>query len=140
MMLALVSSTPWAAPTGSAAAEIDHLFAYLGSSGCTFNRNGTWYSAAQAVEHLRGKYDYLLTKGFVTTAESFVDQAASRSSMSGKPYLVRCGSAQPIESGPWFHAELTRYRYAKRPTANESLQSTPVTSLRSSPVAADLHR
>lgn len=116
MMLAVVSCTAWAAPTESAAAEIDHLFAYLGSSGCTFNRNGTWYSAAQAVEHLHGKYDYLLRKGLVTTAESFVDQAASRSSMSGKPYLVRCGSAKPIESGPWFHAELTRYRDAKRPT------------------------
>jgi len=114
LTIALVCCTASAAPTDTATAEIEHLFAYLGSSGCAFNRNGTWYSAAEAVDHLRSKYQYLLGKELVTSAESFIDQAASRSSMSGKPYLVRCGSAQPVESGPWFRAELIRFRDAKR--------------------------
>jgi hypothetical protein len=40
-----------AAPTDTEKAEIEHLLAYLGSSSCTFSRNGTWYSA-EAVDHL----------------------------------------------------------------------------------------
>jgi len=140
LTIVFVCCTASAVPTDTATAEIEHLLAYLGSSSCTFNRNGTWYSAAEAVDHLRGKYEYLLRKELVTSAESFIDQAASRSSMSGNPYLVRCGSAQPIESGTWFRAELTRFRDTERATVNNPPQPTSVSSPRSSPDAAEPHR
>ena len=140
LVIALVVSIAWAAPSENDAIEIEHLLKYLAISDCTFDRNGKRYSGLQAADHLRGKYDYLLKKDLVTTAESFIELAASRSSVSGKPYLVRCGSAEPVESGAWFRAELERYRDMKRLTANKSFQPTPSLSLRSSAVAAELYR
>jgi hypothetical protein len=98
--------------------EISHLFAYLKSSGCQFNRNGTWYSPQEAADHLDSKYQYLLGKGRITSAEDFISDAASKSSMSGEPYLVKCGDAPPVESGGWFRAELERYRKPERKASN----------------------
>lgn len=90
--------------------EIMHLFAYLKSSGCQFNRNGSWYGPQEAVDHLNDKYQYLLGKNHISSTEDFIAEAASQSSMSGKPYWVRCGDAAPVESAYWFRAELEKYR------------------------------
>jgi len=106
----MLSAVAWAAPSASVKAEIERLFSYLGSSGCSFKRNGAWHSAADAVQHLRGKYTYLLKNDLITTTESFIERAASRSSLSGRPYLVQCAGTEPVEGGPWFLAELERIR------------------------------
>ncbi|MBV1776352.1 DUF5329 domain-containing protein [Burkholderiaceae bacterium DAT-1] len=90
--------------------EIPYLLNYLKQSGCQFNRNGTWYAAAEAVDHLNQKYDYLLKKGMLATTEDFITKAASESSMSGKPYHVKCAGAAEVESGPWLRAVLGKYR------------------------------
>ena len=140
LLLALAAPVAWPAPSDSDADEIEHLLGYLAISDCMFNRNGKWYAGVQAVEHLRHKYDYLLKKDLVTTAESFIELAATRSSVSGKPYLVRCGSAAPMESGEWFRKELERFRNVKRVTTNQSFQPEFCSSHRSLPAAAELHR
>jgi Family of unknown function (DUF5329) len=90
--------------------EIDHLIRYLGSSGCQFNRNGSWFSASQAVSHLKRKYEYLVERKRVPTAEAFIEGAASESSSSGKPYLVKCSGQPEVKSAAWFGAELARFR------------------------------
>jgi hypothetical protein len=97
----------------STQAEITHLFSYLEKSGCQFNRNGTWYSPTQASEHLNQKYRYLLDKNLIASAEDFINRAAKESSMSGKPYLVQCGDARPVESAEWFKRELATFRRGK---------------------------
>ena len=97
-------------PSPATSHEIDQLFAALKSSGCEFSRNGSWYDAPKATEHLHRKYDYLLKKGLVTTTESFIERAATESSVSGKPYLVRCGGAQPVPSRSWFDDKLKDLR------------------------------
>jgi len=97
-------------PSPAASREIDQLFAALQDSGCEFSRNGSWYDAQKATEHLHRKYDYLLKKGLVTTTESFIERAATESSVSGKPYLVRCGGAQPVPSRSWFDDKLKDLR------------------------------
>ena len=94
--------------------EIRHLMDYLGTSDCEFNRNGTWYGPHEAQQHLEKKYRYLLTRGLIGTAEQFIERAASQSSMSGRPYLVRCGDAAPVHSRDWFSEELRRFREATR--------------------------
>lgn len=99
-----------APPPAATQAEVTHLFAYLAGSNCQFNRNGSWYPAPDAAAHLKKKYDYLADKGVISTSESFIELGASKSSVSGKPYLVKCGQAQPVESAPWLGAELARYR------------------------------
>ena len=90
--------------------EIQHLFDHLKNSDCEFNRNGKWYNAEEAVEHINNKYQYLIKKGLINSTEQFIDRAASESSMSGKPYGVKCGQSEPIESSVWFKRELTNFR------------------------------
>lgn len=100
-----------AAPLPPAArAEVDALLARLQSSGCEFNRNGSWHSGADAKSHLLKKLDDLQGKNLVTTAEQFIARGASGSSMSGKPYLVRCAGQAPVESAEWLTAELQTLR------------------------------
>ena len=108
-----------AAPAGSAEpddvarAEIAHLLQHLESSGCQFQRNGSWYAPARAASHLNQKYEYLLKKGLVTSAETFIERAATESSASGKPYSVKCGDAAAVPSAAWLRDELQRFRTRK---------------------------
>ena len=93
-----------------AAREIEQLIAHLASSGCQFNRNGSWYSASRAVSHLNRKYEYLRDRQLAPTAEAFIERAASESSTSGKPYLVKCPGQSEVQSGEWFRAALAVIR------------------------------
>ncbi|WP_043006315.1 DUF5329 domain-containing protein [Comamonas testosteroni] len=99
-----------ASPAPAATQEIEHLIGHLKNSGCEFQRNGSWHDSNKAAEHLRGKYDYLLKKGWVETAEDFIARAGTESSMSHKPYQVRCSGKEAESSASWLQAELKRYR------------------------------
>ncbi len=105
-----VSAAHAQAPSAATQQEIEQLFTTLKQSSCEFQRNGSWYDAAQASDHLRQKYDYLLKKKLVPTAEAFIERAATESSMSGKPYQVRCGQAEPVASKQWFEQALKALR------------------------------
>lgn len=94
----------------AASAEIDALLARLESSGCRFNRNGSWYPAAEAKAHLARKLEWLRDKGLVESAEQFFERAGSGSSVSGQPYLVQCGSDAPVTSGAWLASQLKALR------------------------------
>ncbi len=112
--LLLLSLAASAAPLPPAArAEVDALLNRLQTSGCEFNRNGSWYAGAAAKAHLLKKLDYLEGKDMVQTAEQFIARGASGSSMSGKPYLVRCAGKAPVESAKWLTTELQRVRTAR---------------------------
>ena len=100
-----------AAPGPSAKDEIDHLLSYVAASSCTFVRNGSEYPADRAREHLVDKYRFAGSR--IATAEQFIDYLATKSSLSGRPYHVRCGTQDAL-SGPWLTAELKRYRSAPR--------------------------
>lgn len=93
-------------------AEVDALLSALERSGCEFNRNGSWYAAKEARTHLLRKLEYLEGKNAVQRTEQFIDLAASASSSSGKPYLVRCGKGAPVESRAWLTAQLAALRGA----------------------------
>jgi Family of unknown function (DUF5329) len=112
LLATVVSIAVFAAPSEHTKTEIGHLFNYLKSSGCKFNRNGKWYAAEAASKHLQTKYDYLVKEGLITSSESFVELGATESSTSGKPYLVQCAGSAPVESATWFTAELSRLRAA----------------------------
>ncbi|WP_315388388.1 YfeK family protein [uncultured Stenotrophomonas sp.] len=99
-----------AAPSESARREIASLIGALDGSTCRFQRNGSWHDAAEAREHLQRKYDYLLKKDKVDTAEQFIERAASRSSMSGKPYRIACPGQPEQSAASWFGARLQALR------------------------------
>ncbi|MBV8034532.1 DUF5329 domain-containing protein [Roseateles sp.] len=114
LLLVAATVTAHAAPLPQAArAEVDALLVKLQSSGCEFNRNGSWYAGVEARAHLLKKLDYLEGKDMVQTAEQFIERGASSSSMSGKPYLVRCAGKAPVESAQWLKSELQQVRAAK---------------------------
>jgi hypothetical protein len=102
-----------AAPTAPAVrGEIDALLARLQRSGCQFNRNGTWYDAAEVRAHLLRKLTAVEDATTLRSTEQFIDAAASFSSMSQQPYLVRCGSATPVPSRDWLLLQLQSLRTA----------------------------
>jgi hypothetical protein len=112
-ILALVPAARLAAaPQPAATAEIDYLLAAMGNSGCEFFRNGDWSDAHKAQAHLGKKYQWLLARDRVTTAEEFIELAGTRSSLSGQAYAVRCPGAAPVSSGSWLTERLHRYRDA----------------------------
>ena len=112
--LLTAGSTSWAAgPSTAASAEIQQLLAFVANSSCQFNRNGTWYPAPEASAHLAEKERYLAQRGQIASAEDFIAKAATKSSMTGKPYTVRCGSEPPIGSNEWLTAELRRLRQGR---------------------------
>jgi hypothetical protein len=109
--LALWCCASFAGPTAAPVrAEIDALLSRLQASGCQFSRNGSWYSGAEAKEHLLRKLEYIEGRSTVQSTEQFIDLAASKSSSSGKPYQVRCGSGSPVESRQWLASQLVSLR------------------------------
>lgn len=105
----LVLADPTPAPVR---AEIDALLNRLETSHCQFLRNGSWHDGARAKSHLLDKLAYIEKRGTVQSAEQFIELAASRSSLSGRPYQVRCGERAPVESGRWLGEQLTVLRGA----------------------------
>ncbi|HEY5851052.1 MAG TPA: DUF5329 domain-containing protein [Lysobacter sp.] len=92
--------------------EIEQLITALGSSGCQFQRNGSWYPASEAQSHLRRKYDYLRKRDLVASAEQFIERAGTQSSMSGKAYQVRCPGQPAVASSTWLTTRLAAIRHA----------------------------
>ena len=114
LSMAILAVPSWCAePDVVTRTEVAHLLKYLETSGCQFQRNGSWYSPARAATHLNQKYAYMLKKGLVTNTESFIEGAASESSASGKPYSVKCGDAAAEPSATWLRDELQRFRTKK---------------------------
>lgn len=112
--LAVVALPASAAPSPATQREISGLMQALETSGCRFQRNGTWYDAVAARGHLQRKYDYLLKRDMVDSSEQFIDRAASRSSMSGKAYKVSCSGAPEQDASTWFLQQLRRLRTPAR--------------------------
>lgn len=104
-----VAGSAQAQTAPQAAREIQGLLDFVERSECRFVRNGTEYPAPQAREHLEKKLNYLEGKNLVSSAEDFIDLAATKSSMSGKAYEVRCpAGSQPASA--WLKTELQRQR------------------------------
>lgn len=103
--LALASPLPHAAR-----AEIMALLDVLAKSDCEFYRNGSWYAGARAASHLQRKLDYLDRKDLLASAENFIALGASRSSMTGKDYQVRCPGESTVPSADWLNQRLDQLR------------------------------
>jgi hypothetical protein len=98
--------------------EIATLLEALGTSECRFYRNGSWYSASNAQTHLTRKYEYLRKKNLVGSSEDFIVNGGTKSSRSGEPYQVQCGSEPSVLSSEWLGAVLHQLRSS--PSARSS--------------------
>lgn len=106
LMLALL--VPAAVFAGNTEVEVEHLIEAVGGSDCTFIRNGSSHDAEDAASHLRMKYRR--GKRYAPTAELFIERLASKSSMSGKPYEIKCQDKDAVPSGEWLSARLQEFR------------------------------
>jgi len=88
--------------------EVTHLLEYVRTSDCRFDRNGKLYDGERAYKHIKGKYEYFADD--ITSTETFIELAATKSMMSGKYYMVRCGDSAPVKLADWLNEELKRYR------------------------------
>jgi len=114
----LMVSIVRAEPSTEAQVEIDFLLGYIQGSKCEFYRNGTWHDPVAAQAHLREKYEYLVARNRINTAEEFIERVASQSSISGQPYEVKCNGGPVVASRTWLREELARFRaFNKRPTS-----------------------
>jgi len=113
LILALALAAPLAAgaaPPANVQQEVDYLLGYIGKSGCSFYRNGSWSDASAAESHIRMKFDFLARQDKIATAQEFIDKTASESSLTGQAYKVRCGADLPVKSSSWLGDALARFR------------------------------
>lgn len=106
--IALLMMLPLFVAGASMDDEIDFLLDSVESSNCTFIRNGKRYDAAAARKHLQMKRER--GKKYFNDADEFIENLASRSSWSGKPYSIKCGDGPEQPSAEWFAALLDEYR------------------------------
>ncbi len=104
----LICLLPPGVRADEAPAEIDYLLNTIGSSDCTFIRNGKRHNAQDAEAHLRMKYRR--GKRYAPTSEKFIERLASKSSMSGKLYYIECESEVRKAFGQWLMQRLNEYR------------------------------
>ena len=90
-------------------AHIEGLIKHVGElKDASFVRNGVAYDAATSVKFLRGKWK--ANSQDIKTAEDFIEKAATKSSTTGKPYLIRFQDGKEVESGKYLRAELAKVK------------------------------
>jgi hypothetical protein len=71
-----------------------------------FIRNGSEYDSSSAAKFLRRKWE--ANSKEIVTARDFIGKAASISSTSGKPYLIRLKDGKVVKCGDYLAGELKR--------------------------------
>lgn len=86
------------------ARKIHYLIEVVKTSGHIFIRNGTEYNSDEAARHLEKKWGRVKDK--ITTADDFITYIASKSSMSGEPYLIKLKDGKIVASESWLKERL----------------------------------
>ncbi|MCB9852625.1 MAG: DUF5329 family protein [Phycisphaerales bacterium] len=85
--------------------KIEGLIAALADlKDATFIRNGEGHNTKEAIEHMRRKWKWKSAE--IKTADDFIRIAATGSSMSGKPYVIRFADGREVNSATWFRERL----------------------------------
>ena len=87
---------------------IQFLLKHVADSGLVFIRNSEKHAAVDAAEHMNSKYEYFRDK--IKTPEDFIQRCASKSLMSGKPYLVVLENGEEVRTDAWLLRALMVYR------------------------------
>lgn len=89
-------------------AAVEHLLACVQSSSLVFIRNDEEHTGTEAATHIRRKYDHYRKQ--IATPEDFVSKAATKSELSGKPYLVKLADGRKVLLAEWLSAKLAEWR------------------------------
>lgn len=89
-------------------ARIEYLLATVASMrDAQFIRNGTSYDSATAVKHLRLKLRAAGAR--IKTAEDFIRDCASVSSVSGRPYEIRFSDGRVVRAADFLRGKLSEF-------------------------------
>lgn len=98
-----------AAPPAAEQKKIDSLLRHVsGLSDARFIRNGKEYDAKTAAKFLRKKGEANRKK--IITAEDFIKVAATKSSTSGKAYLIRFNGKKAVLCGDYLRDRLDKMK------------------------------
>jgi hypothetical protein len=86
-----------------------------------FIRNGSEYDGPAAADHMRTKWS--AGSGSIKTAKDFIKLAATGSSVSGKPYLIRFKTGKEQSSADFLLAQLDRLEGRAPATAPSTMPS-----------------
>lgn len=84
--------------------KIEMLISRVEASGGIFVRNGSEHSATAAGAHMRLKYSR--AGSLIKTAEQFIEYVATKSSITGRPYLIKFPDGREYKSAVWLRARL----------------------------------
>jgi len=87
---------------------VEHLLEFVRQSDCVMIRNGSEHIGEEAVSHIQKKYDYF--EDDITTTEAFIEYSATKSTMSGKYYTVKCPDGKEMHTQDWLLEELEAFR------------------------------
>lgn len=99
----------YASNTNNLEKDIDWLIEQVRISGYVFIRNGDEHSSEEAAQHIRKKYEYYKDK--IRTVQDFIDYAASKSAITGRPYLVKDRQGKINKTGEWL---MKKYKERQR--------------------------
>lgn len=95
-------------------AKIEALISQIeGLEGAKFIRNGSEYDSKAAAKFLRGKWQAHAKE--IKTAADFIAVAATRSSTTGKPYMIRLKGSAEVPCGDYLTAQLKKRVAARAP-------------------------
>jgi len=103
-----IASAETAPDAENLAAAINYLLAFVEKSDCTFFRNDRAHTAQEAVSHMQRKYDHF--KDEIKTPEDFIRLSASKSLITGKPYMVKTKAGRLLKSETWLLEALAAHR------------------------------
>ena len=88
--------------------EVEFLIETVRTTDCTFDRNGKKYNGEEAAQHLERKYNYYRDE--ITSTETFIEYAATKSMLSGADYYITCSGVAPVKSRDWLLERLSEFR------------------------------
>jgi hypothetical protein len=112
VFLLLVSGPGRAGPTDEVDETIQYLIKSVSGSSLTFFRNGSSYTPSEAAEHMNRKYQHFREE--IDTPEEFIELCATKSLLTGKPYLVVDGQGKERRTSDWLRAKLAAYQERNR--------------------------
>lgn len=86
--------------------RIDALLGIIERSDVTFIRNDHELTGQAFAAHLRGKHRFYGTSG--TSLAGFIENIASRSSTTGRPYRVKLANGEIVDAGEWLRDQAAR--------------------------------
>lgn len=90
---------------------IKFLLDHIATADAEFARNGSTHTPAEAREHVNAKYEHF--KNQIKTPEDFIRLSATKSLLTGKPYLVKPKGGKEQTLSDWLTEALRAHRAGK---------------------------